>query len=76
MMATQRPEAKKGLVSLRDIALPLIQRGIRVVPARPGDRMSTLPAWPILATTDPERIAEWDGQYPRLELGLRCQLRR
>ena len=64
VMATQRPEAKKGLVSLRDIALPLIERGIRVVPARPGERMSTLPAWPILATTDPERIAEWDRQYP------------
>ena len=51
-------------MSLKDIARPLIERGIRVVPAKPGERASTLPGWPTLATTDPTIIEEWDKQYP------------
>ena len=51
-------------MSLKDIALPLIERGIRVVPAQPGDRASHLENWPDLATTDPAVIEQWDKKYP------------
>lgn len=51
-------------MSLKDIALPLIQRGIPVVPARPGQRASTLPDWPNLATTNPAVVEQWDKEYP------------
>jgi hypothetical protein len=52
------------IVSLKDIARPLIERGIRVVPAKPGERYSTLGNWQTLATTDPAAIDQWDKQYP------------
>lgn len=48
---------------LRDIALPLINRGIPVVPAQPGQSFSRLPDWQNIATTDAAHIAEWDEQY-------------
>jgi hypothetical protein len=51
-------------MSLKDIALPLIKRGIRVVPARPGERASRLQDWPNLATTDLKVVEQWDAQYP------------
>lgn len=50
----------------KDIAVPLIARGIPVFPLRPREKkpVQGLENWPDLATTDLAKIEAWDSQYP------------
>ena len=52
-----------------DVATPLIQRGVPVVPLRSKTKIAFLPNWEELASTDPVKIAEWDAQYPDSNCG-------
>lgn len=52
-----------------DVATPLIQRGVPVIPLRPKTKIAFLLNWEDLASTDPAKIAEWDGQYTDANCG-------
>lgn len=48
----------------KDIALPLITRGIPVIPLRPKTKIAFLTGWEKLATTDLSQVETWDREYP------------
>lgn len=48
----------------KDIALPLVVRGIPVIPLRPKTKVAFLSGWEKLATTDITQIETWDREYP------------
>ena len=50
-------------MSFKDIALPLVSRGIPCIPVLPNSKRAFLPAWQTLATTDLTQIDLWDAQY-------------
>jgi hypothetical protein len=60
-------------VSFKDIAEPLIAKGIPVTPVRPGTKRAFLPDFPTTATTDIDQIYVWDRQYP--DHGVACVAR-
>jgi hypothetical protein len=47
-----------------EIALPMAERGVRVVIAKPGERFSRMPNWQHTATTDPEVLRHMADKYP------------
>src|SRR5271157_1253424 len=51
-------------MSFKDIAIPLVMRGIPVIPILPNSKKAFLPDWPTLASKDPIQIVEWDQLYP------------
>jgi Bifunctional DNA primase/polymerase, N-terminal/Primase C terminal 1 (PriCT-1) len=51
-------------MSFRDIALPLIARGIPVIPLGANSKKAFLKDWQNLATTSEEQIVKWDIEYP------------
>jgi hypothetical protein len=53
----------------KDIATPLIARGIPVTPVRPETKDAFLEGWQNLATTNPSQIDAWDAQYPGYNCG-------
>ena len=53
----------------KDIATPLSQRNIPVVPLRPRTKIAFLPNWETLATTDINQIEEWDKTYADANCG-------
>jgi Bifunctional DNA primase/polymerase, N-terminal len=42
----------------------LIERGVPVIPLRPGTKVAFQSNWTELASTDPKQIGEWGEQYP------------
>jgi len=54
----------KNRTKFIEIASPLIELGIAVVPTQPGLRYPKLPNWPELATTDPLQIQLWGRENP------------
>jgi len=56
-------------MSFKDIALPLIERGIRVIPVQPGEKRCLLPSWPQMATTDILQVEAWDRANPHYNAG-------
>ena len=50
-------------------ALPLIARGIPVIPLRPKTKIAIEANWPQLATTDVVKIEAWQQQYPDANCG-------
>jgi hypothetical protein len=50
--------------TLKDIATPLIARGIPITPVRPNSKAAFLEGWQQSATTVPEIIAQWDSRFP------------
>jgi hypothetical protein len=48
----------------RDIANPLIQRGIPVIPLKSHSKDAFLTSWEAQATSDSIQIEAWDKQYP------------
>ena len=50
-------------MTFKDIALPVIQRGIPVIRLRPRDKVPLDNNWPELATTDINKIEEWNGDF-------------
>lgn len=51
-------------MSFREIAAPLIERGVPVIPLRPRSKIAFHKEWPELASTDPYQIQLWDEEYP------------
>jgi len=47
----------------KEIAEPLIARGVPVIPLRPRTKIAFLSGWESLATTDPLKIEQWDQEY-------------
>src|SRR5579859_984859 len=47
-----------------EIALPLIRRGIAVVPTQPGLRYPNFPEWQNLATTNEAQVRAWGKENP------------
>lgn len=56
-------------MSFKDIAQPLIKRGVPVIPLLPRTKKAFSNDWPNLATTDPAQILRWDSQYPDANIG-------
>jgi hypothetical protein len=56
-------------MSFKDIALPLIERGIRVIPVQPGEKRCLLPFWPDRATMNPDQVNVWDLENPHYNVG-------
>lgn len=47
----------------KDIAEPLVSRGVPVIPLRPKTKIAFMTNWPDEATIDPVKIAQWDMEY-------------
>ena len=56
-------------MSFRDIALPLIARGISIIPVQPGEKRCLLPNWPGQATTDKSMVEFWHQENPDYNVG-------
>lgn len=56
-------------MSFKDIALPLIARGVSVVPVMPGEKRCLLKDWPRHATLDPELVKKWNLENPGYNVG-------
>ena len=56
-------------MSFKDLALPLIARGIPVIIVNPLAKDSYLPGGEERGTTDPSQIAKWDHENPRYNVG-------
>jgi hypothetical protein len=48
----------------KEIAEPLVSRGVPLIPLRPQSKIAFIQDWEKLATTDPIKVEEWDQQYP------------
>ena len=54
-----------------DIALSYAQKGIRVIPIKPGHKYPGIEAWQTKATTDVDTIkAWWGGEYSTFGIGI------
>jgi hypothetical protein len=52
-----------------EIATPLIQRGIPVIPVQPNEKRCLLPEWQMKATTDIEQVKLWQTENPLFNVG-------
>lgn len=50
-------------------ALPLIQRGIPVIPIAPKSKTPILDGWPGKATTSRKQVEEWASEWPDANVG-------
>ena len=62
-------ELSKLTPTFKDLAEPLIQRGIPVIPLLPGTKKAFSNEWPTLATTDQAQVLRWDAEYPTANIG-------
>src|SRR5487761_396839 len=53
----------------KEIAIPLIARGIPVMPLLPKSKDAFMSGWQNLASTDLGQIETWDAQYPEHNCG-------
>ena len=73
-------EAVKGLseptpqLSFREIAMPLVERGIPVIPVLPRKKETVLHAWQNRATTDPVQIERWNKENGQSNVGAVAKL--
>lgn len=51
------------MATFKEIATPLIARGIPITPVRPNTKRAFLPDFPTTASTDPAQIEEWNRLY-------------
>jgi hypothetical protein len=56
-------------VSFKDIALPLVARGISVIPVQPGEKRCLLKDWPEQATVNESQIEFWNKQNHDYNVG-------
>jgi hypothetical protein len=47
----------------KEIAEPLVARGVPIIPLRPKTKIAFLTAWETLATTDPIKVEQWDQDF-------------
>lgn len=59
----------KATATFKDLAEPLIQRGIPVIPLLPRAKKAFSNEWPTLATTDLAQVLRWDAEYPAANIG-------
>ncbi len=52
-----------------EIAIPLAERGIPIIPVEPGEKRCLLPDWQYRATTSAEQIARWNAENPNYNVG-------
>ena len=55
--------------SFKDIAMPLVARGIPVIPIPPRQKGASLKGWQNLATTESEQIEKWNEENPQYNAG-------
>jgi len=56
-------------MSFRDIALPLIKRGIPVIPVEPNLKKCLLPGWQGRASAIKSMVDFWDAENPDYNVG-------
>jgi hypothetical protein len=57
------------MATFLELATPLIQRGIPVIPVQPNEKRCLLPEWQIKATTDIEQVKLWQTENPNFNVG-------
>jgi len=57
------------MATFLEIAMPLIQRGIPVIPVAPLEKAGVLPNQYAYATTDPSQIVQWNKENPNFNVG-------
>ncbi len=57
------------MATFAEIATPLAQRGIPVIPVEPSDKPCYLPNWEKKATTDLAQIEKWNAENPNYNVG-------
>lgn len=60
--------------SFKDIAMPLVARGIPVIPIPPRQKGAGLRGWQKLATTESEQIEKWNEENPQYNAGAVAKL--
>ena len=60
------------MATFLDIATPLIQRGIPVIPVQPFTKKGVLKDQYLVATTDPAQINQWNELDPAFNVGCVC----
>jgi len=53
----------------KDIALPLVERGIPVIPVQSNDKRCLLTEWQKKATTNRDQILRWNTENPNYNVG-------
>jgi Bifunctional DNA primase/polymerase, N-terminal/AAA domain len=59
----------QGYANFYERAIPLLERGVRVLPVDPGQKKCTMPGWNKLATTDPAVLKLWAKQNVNYNTG-------
>jgi putative DNA primase/helicase len=62
------------VVSFKEIAMPLVARGIPVIPIPPRQKGAVLRNWPELATTDSGQIEKWNKENAQYNVGAVARL--
>ncbi len=57
------------MATFLELATPLIQRGIPVIPVQPNEKRCLLPEWQMKATTDVEQVKLWQTENPNFNVG-------
>jgi len=57
------------MATFLEIAAPLIERGIPVIPVQPNEKRCLLPEWQKKATTDIEQVKLWQTENPQFNVG-------
>ncbi|MGO9862303.1 MAG: phage/plasmid primase, P4 family [Terriglobales bacterium] len=57
------------MAAFLEIARPLIERGIPVIPVQPNEKRCLLPEWQKKATTDIEVVRQWNQENPNFNVG-------
>jgi P4 family phage/plasmid primase-like protien len=57
------------MATFLEIATPLIERGIPVIPVQPNEKRCLLPEWQKKATTDIEQVKLWHSENPDFNVG-------
>lgn len=57
------------MATFLEIATPLIQRGIPVIPVQPNEKRCLLPEWQNKATTDVEQVKLWQTENLNFNIG-------
>jgi putative DNA primase/helicase len=60
--------------SFKEIAMPLVARGIPVIPIPPRQKGAALKGWQNLATTELEQIEKWNEENPQYNAGVVAKL--
>jgi hypothetical protein len=72
--AVQTPIDVAPVANFKETAMPLIARGVPVIPIPPRQKGAVLRSWQKLATTNLERIEEWHAENPHYNAGAVANL--